>query len=99
MHDRAIRLGLVATIAGYEILIVGDTVVVSQTDDDRIVTTQRVAGLAQFVRAARELRVTLAAFPAFEVVYIVDLAQQSYGYAVNVQVPAFSEWGYAPLGR
>jgi hypothetical protein len=76
---------------------VGDTVVVSQTDDERLVTTQRVPRLARFVRAARELRVTLAVFPAFEVVYIVDLAQQSYGYAVNLQVPEFSEWGYAPL--
>ena len=55
------------------------------------------AAARQFVRAARELRVTLAAFPAFEVVYIVDLAQQSYGYAVNLQVPEFSEWGDAAL--
>jgi hypothetical protein len=84
-------------IAGYEILIVGDTVAVSHTANEQLVTTQRVPRLGHFVRAARELRVTLAAFPAFEVVYIVDLAQQSYGYAVNLQVPEFSEWGYAPL--
>ena len=98
MDRRSIRLGLVATIAGYEILIVGDTVAVSTTSDDQLVTTQRVARLGQFVRAARELRVMLAAFPNFEVVYIFDLAQEGYGYAVNLQVPPFSEWGYAPLG-
>ena len=97
MESHAMRLGLVATIAGYEVLIVGDTVVVSTTRDAQLVTTQRVPRLGQFVRAARELRVTLAMLPAFEVVYIVDLAQQSYGYAVNLQAPEFSEWGYAPL--
>jgi hypothetical protein len=58
VESHAIRLGLVATIAGYEILIVGDTVAVSTTRDECPVTTQRVPRLGQFVRAARELRVT-----------------------------------------
>lgn len=93
-----IRIGLVATIASYEIVIVGDTVSVSVPGEQRHVTTQQVAQLARFVRAARDLRVMLAAFPDFEVVYVFDLAQQGYGYAVNLQVPSFSEWGYAPLG-
>jgi hypothetical protein len=30
-------------------------------------------------------------------VYLFDLAQDGYGYAVNIQAPLFSEWGYAPV--
>ena len=87
-----------AEIADYEITIVGDTVTVAYRDEERageVVTTQRVTNLARFVRRARELRVALAQFPDFEVVYLFDLVQDGYGYAVNLQVPPFSEWGTA----
>ena len=95
-----IRIGLVAEIADYQITIVGDTVTVTYRDAERageLVTTQRVTNLAHFVERARELRVALAQFPDFEVVYLFDLAQDGYGYAVNIQVPPFSEWGTAPV--
>ncbi len=96
-----IRIGLVAEIADYAITIVWETVIVAYRDGDversgELVTTQRVTGLARFVGRARELRVALAQFPDFEVVYLFDLAQNGYGYAVNIQVPPFSEWGTAP---
>ena len=96
-----IRIGLVAEIADYAITIVGETVIVAYRDGDaersgELVTTQRVTGLARFINRARELRVALAQFPDFEVVYLFDLAQDGYGYAVNIQVPPFSEWGTAP---
>jgi hypothetical protein len=89
-----IWIGLVAEIADYEITILGDTVTVTYRDAERaseIVTTQRVTSLARFVERARELRVALAQFPDFEVVYLFDLAQDGYGYAVNLQVPTCSE--------
>lgn len=96
-----IRIGLVAEIADYAITIVGDTVTVTYRDGDvnragELVTTQRVTNLACFVRRARALRVALAQFPDFEVVYLFDLGRDGYGYAVNLQVPHFSEWGTAP---
>ena len=99
-----IRIGLVAEIAHYAITIVGDTVTVAYRDGDaeragQLVTTQHVPNLARFVERARELRVALAQFPDFEVVYLFDLAQDGYGYAVNIQVPLFSEWGTAPAER
>jgi hypothetical protein len=62
-----------------------------------VVTTQDVQHLARFTRQARELRVALVQFPDFEAVYLFDLAQDGYGYAVNIQVPSFSEWGTAPV--
>jgi hypothetical protein len=97
-----IRIGLVAEIADYAITIVGDSVTVAYRDGDQeragqLVTTQRVTNLARFVERARELRVALAEFPDFEMVYLFDLAQEGYGYDVNIQVPPFSEWGYAPI--
>ncbi len=96
-----IRIGLVAEIADYAITIVGDSVTVAYREGDaeragELVTSQRVTGLARFVGRARELRVALAQFPDFEVVYLFDLAQDGYGYAVNIQVPPFLEWGTAP---
>ena len=91
-----------AEIADYAVTILGDSVTVACRDGDaeragQLVTTQQVTGLMRFVRRARELRVTLAEFPDFEVVYLFDLAQDGYGYAVNLQVPPFSEWGTAPV--
>lgn len=96
------RIGLVAEIADYAITIVGDSVTVAYRDDDperagELVTTRTVPHLARFVGHARELRVALAQFPDFEVVYLFDLTQDGYGYAVNIQVPPFSEWGTAPI--
>lgn len=44
-------------------------------------------------------RVSLDQFPSVEVDYLFDLAQEGYGYAVNLQVPPFSEWGTAPVKR
>ena len=102
MQDRStLRIGLVAEIAEYAITILGDSVTVAYRDGDsersgEIVTTERMTGLTRFVERARELRVALAQFPDFTVVYLFDLAQDGYGYAVNIQVPLFSEWGTAP---
>jgi hypothetical protein len=90
----------VAEIAEYQVTIVGDTVTVAYRDEEhagQVVTTQEVKHLAQFVHRARHLRVALAQFPDFEVVYLFDLAQDGYGYAINIQVPPFSEWGTAPV--
>jgi hypothetical protein len=96
-----IPIGLVAVIADYQITIVGDRVTVAYRDDDtdradEVVTTQVVRHLGRFVEGSHALRVALAQFPNFEVVYLFDLAQDGYGYAVNLQAPPFSEWGTAP---
>lgn len=97
----SIRIGLVAEIAAYAITILGDSVTVAYRADDpdragQVVTAQAASGLARFVARARQLRVALAEFPDFEVVYVFDLAQDGYGYAVNLQVPPYSEGGTAP---
>lgn len=64
---------------------------------ETFVTSQTVRGLGAFVGKARNLRLGWAEFSDFELVYIYDTADGNFGYAVNLQVEWFSEWGYAPF--
>jgi len=94
-----VRIGLVAEIADYAIVIIEDRVTVAYRDGNRageLVTSQEVRHLARFVERSHALRVALVQFPDFEVVYLFDLSRDGYGYAVNLQVPLCSEWGTAP---
>ena len=46
---------------------------------------------------ARILRFGWGQFPdGDEVIYLFDEADDNFGYAVNLNDPACSEWGYAP---
>jgi hypothetical protein len=82
-------------IGGYDVLIAGDAVTVLR--DGAIVTRQTAPGLGRFVGRARDLRLGWAMFRDFDVVYIYDKADHNFGYAVNLVVEHFSEWGYAPF--
>ncbi len=82
-------------IGGYDVLIVGDTVTVLR--DGTIMTRQTAQGLGRFAGRAKDLRLGWAAFADFEVVYIYDKADDNFGYAVNLQIEPYSEWGYAPF--
>lgn len=82
-------------IGGYDVLIVGNTVTVLR--EGTIVSRQGAQGLGRFVGAATDLRLGWATFADFEVVYIYDKADDNFGYAVNLQIEPYSEWGYAPF--
>ena len=99
MTDTTTHPVLVAShTAGYDVFLAGDTVTV--IDDDGPVTRQQVNGLGAFVAKARELRCGWGQFPdGMEVIYLYDRGDDNFGYAVNLQVPDFSEWGYAPFVR
>ena len=43
------------------------------------------------------MRLGWAELPDCEVIYLYDKADSNYGYAVNLQYPSCSEWGYAPF--
>lgn len=90
------RIGTIAHINGYDVLMFGDTVHVMK--DEVIVTAQTARGLEAFLVKARDLRIGWAMFDDFEVIYLYDKADAYFGYAVNLQIDAFSEWGYAPFG-
>lgn len=82
-------------IGGYDVLIVDDMITVLR--GSTIVSRQTVQGLDRFVGAATDLRLGWAAFADFEVVYVYDKADDNFGYALNLQIEPYSEWGYAPF--
>ena len=95
-HDEGNRpRDLVGTVAGYDVLTVGDAVLVGR-DGERPVT-RTVAGLGQFLAGARDLRPGWAALPDFEVVYLWDAGDGGFGYGLNIDAPDLSEFGYAPF--
>ena len=81
---------------GYDVFLTGDTVAV--LDDEGIVTKQAVPGLGAFVARAKQFRLGWGQFPGgMEVIYLYDGGDDNFGYAVNLQDPSLSEWGYAPF--
>lgn len=82
-------------INGYDVLIAGDTV--SVLGESGVVAQQTANGLGAFVGKAQDLRLGWAAFEDFEVIYIYDKADGNFGYAVNLAIEWYSEWGYAPF--
>ena len=81
----------------HEYLITVSDDVITVRDANTVVTQQYVEGISAFVLNAGNLRLGLAAFPDFEVIYLYDKAEGNYGYAVNLQDAALSEWGCAPF--
>lgn len=56
-----------------------------------------VDGLARYLDERREhLRLGWGQLPDFEVIYLYD-ARDGFGYALNLDAPELSEWGYAPF--
>ncbi len=95
-NTRLEHLGTGSHIAGYDVFLSGDTVTV--LNDEGVVTRRTVAGLGAFVTNARDLRTGWGEFPdGMEVIYLYDRGDDNFGYAVNLQVEDFSEWGYAPF--
>lgn len=83
-------------IRGYDVLMADDTVTVITAAGT--VTQQRAAGLGAFVAKAKALRLGWGRFPdGMEVIYLYGRADDNFGYAVNLDAPQCSEWGYAPF--
>jgi hypothetical protein len=59
---------------------------------------QTVPGITDFVRKAKDLRLGWGEFPdGDEVIYLYDKGDENFGYALNLDAPQCSEWGYAPF--
>lgn len=92
------RVGVGGTINGYGVLVLGDTVVIERDGEEIARTT--VEGLGRFATTARDLRLGWGVFPDDEeVIYLYDKGDGCFGYAVNLDWPDGSEWGYAPFGE
>jgi hypothetical protein len=82
-------------IKDYDYFILNNSLVV--IDQSKIVSYKLVDGLEKFVKKAKQLRAGWAQFPSFEVIYLYDKSDGNFGYAINLQDPSLSEWGYAPF--
>ena len=82
-------------IAGYDVVIAGDSIMVLTADT--VMAQRRVDGLGTFVDTAKDLRLGWARFDEFDVIYVYDKADQNFCYALNLQIAHYSEWGYAPF--
>src|SRR5690242_3671695 len=90
------RVGVSGTVNGYGVLVLGDVVIVEREGVE--VARSEVEGFGRFVAAARDLRLGWGRFPDdAEVIYLYDRADDCFGYAVNLDWPDGSEWGYAPF--
>ena len=74
-----------------------DLVTVVVQKDGEYITNQKVPKLKSFLHDARNIRIGWAKLPDDEVIYIYDKADENFGYAVNLNDPNCSEWGYAPF--
>ena len=90
--------GIFAWAHGYVLGTHDDTICVYDRSS-KLVTQQRVEGLHEFLMKARILRFGWGQFPnnGDEVIYLFDEADENFGYAVNLDDPHCSEWGYAPF--
>lgn len=102
----SVRRGIVALVVerflvsvSYELAGDNDTGrvrVIDLSEGDEYV--QEVADLRPFVvKAGYRLRFAWAATDDYDIIYLVDPGDDNFCYAVNLQVPDFSEWGYCPV--
>ena len=91
------HIGVGGHIAGFDVLIHGDTVVVSTGKS--IVSRRTVERLGNFILLAVDFKLGWARTEDFNIIYLYDKGDDNFGYAVNLEAPDCSEWGYAPFGR
>jgi hypothetical protein len=90
------QVGVGATINGNGVLVLGDVATIER--DGREVVRREVERLGRFVAAARDLKLGWEQVPDdAEVIYLYDKADSGFGYAVNLDWPDGSEWGYSPF--
>jgi len=90
-------LGISGAVAGYEVAITGDRVLVFS--DGKCVRDHVADGLGRFVRKpGRTIRLGWARTADYEIVHVYD-KRDGFGYALNLTVPDLSEWGYVCPGE
>lgn len=93
-----VEAGVSGHVGRYDVFVRGDVVAVVEDTDEPRTARERVEGLGAWLAQVGDLALGWAAFEdGMEVVYLYDKDDDLYGYAVNLDVPHFSEWGYAPF--
>ncbi len=86
-------------IKNYFVIVDTNNTVVVFEDEMQPRAREVVTGLNDFVRKAKDLRLGWGQFQndGDEVIYLYDKQDGNFGYAVNLDDPHCSEWGYAPF--
>jgi hypothetical protein len=89
------NVGIAGTVSGYGVLVLGDLVVIRDGED---VARRTVDGIDAFATHAIGLRLGWGQFPDdAEVIFTYDRADNTFGFAVNLDCGWCDEWGYAPF--
>jgi hypothetical protein len=90
------KVGIAGSVSGYTVVIIGNVIIVSQETVE--IARRTVEGIGNFTAAAKDLRLGWGKFPDdAEVIYAYDRADACFGFAINLDWPDGSEWGYAPF--
>jgi hypothetical protein len=90
------KIGIAGTVNGFGVLVLGDLVIVNR--DGAEISRRTVDGIGTFATTARDLRLGWGAFPDdMQAIYLYDRGDDAFGYALNLDWPDGSEWGYAPF--
>lgn len=93
--QEALIVCLTSQIHDYIVVITGDDVTVLQEGEE--VATETVPRLNDFLRKREGLiSIGWGRTEDFNIIFIYDQTD-GFGYAVNIEEPMFSEWGYAPF--
>ena len=91
-------LGTAGRIAGYDVLVLADAVVVTDDDGARGFLVPDHGTAIGDLAARPGFRLGRGRFPdGDEVLSLSDRDDGGFGYAVKLTSPDCSEWGYAPF--
>ncbi len=92
------KIGTAGRVAGYDVLILADAVIVTGADGSRRFTVPDYGASIGELAARPGFCLGWGRFPdGAEVLYLSDRDDGGFGYAVNLAAPDCSEWGYAPF--
>ncbi len=92
------QIGTAGRVAGYDVLILRDAVIVTDADGSRRFPVPHYGTAIGDLAARPGFRLGWGRFPdGAEVLYLYDRDDGGFGYAVNLTMPDCSEWGYAPF--
>ena len=92
------KIGTAGHVAGYDVLILADAVIVTDADRSRRFPVPNHGTAIVDLAARPGFRLGWDRFlHGADVIYLYDPDDGGFGYAVNLTSPACSEWGYAPF--
>jgi hypothetical protein len=92
-----VAAGISGHVGRYDVFVANDLAIIIEDVDGGRHVRREIDRLGEFVKEAEAFRLGWGEFPDFEVVYLYDRADDGFGYAVNLDSPRLSEWGYAPF--